>query len=69
MGEHINLIAYQDHETESNFPDDKSVVDYYKEKMNTCNVLIDFIKSNFVKITFYAKIYIHLNCALQLLGC
>ena len=48
MGKHLNLIAYQDHETESNFPDDKSVVDYYKEKMNTCNVLIDFIKSNFV---------------------
>ena len=48
MCEHINLITYQDHETESNFPDDKSVVDYYKEKISTCNVLIDFIKSNFV---------------------
>ena len=48
MDGHINLKAYQDHETYIDFPDDNSVVNYFKAKLNTCNVLIDFIKSNFV---------------------
>jgi hypothetical protein len=48
MDGHINLKAYQAHETHSDFPDDNSVVNYFKEKLNTCNVLVDFIRNNVV---------------------
>ena len=48
MDGHINLKAYQAHETHSDFPDDSSVVNYFKEKLNTCNVLVDFIRNNVV---------------------
>jgi hypothetical protein len=56
MDGHINLKAYQDHETYIDFLDDNSVVNYFKAKINTCNVLIDFIKSNFVSDNYRGNV-------------
>ena len=48
MSKHFNLKAYQNHEAYSDYPDDQSVIIYFKEKLNTCDVLVEFIRSNVI---------------------